>query len=517
MTDGALKCSTKKAFECGEERYGFYLAVFFLVLCGSTLAGEFVTAFEITRKAYRIAHNGQIDTDLQFSEFFGNSHTLTAWVMPEFTYNWNGAIFGVKGLRGSGSFQVGQGDYRSGNGGFKKAGDPVLEVKLNGARALYLAPGYQRGKWNHIAVVRADVMYAGPMLQLYLNGKKLQAFTRVQTGTDGDKNPIYQFNPALDLFISQSGSPTPEGTLRLGRQEKAQYYGLIDDVAVYNKAMTPSEIAGLMSASSISGSHPNLIAAYTFNTYAGVILPSGPKRVATPNSRAFSVENAYPRSDSDNALFNNPFLVSPSSVVRRLPFPPGQVWTVIQEFDRKGGSHNGSAAFSWDFGRLDAATTQDPVIASAPGSLSYVNDGANGAGVIDVVAGQEADVYMHSAAGSWWDVFVNPGNYLLYPQPTQSVTWLPVNQDQQLVKLDPTENHLHRAVRHMGDGSGVEYTPAGATLPTIPTAFDNYQRFREDVPQQCNKTTPSHWQNDDCWLPVLRGMPRQDQVLRRVN
>ena len=42
---------------------------------------------------------------------------------------------------------------------------------------------------------------------------------------------------------------------------------------------------------------------------------------------------------------------------------------------------------------------------------------------------------MHTAAGSWWDEFIAPGNYLLYPQPTQSVTWLPVDQDQPLVKL----------------------------------------------------------------------------------
>jgi hypothetical protein len=89
-----LKCSKKKAFEYGGGGSDSYLAVFFLVFCGSKLAGEYVTAFDITRKAYRIAHNGQIDTDLQFSEFFGDSYTLTAWVMPEFTYNWDGAIFG---------------------------------------------------------------------------------------------------------------------------------------------------------------------------------------------------------------------------------------------------------------------------------------------------------------------------------------------------------------------------------------------------------------------------------------
>ena len=67
---------------------------------------------------------------------------------------------------------------------------------------------------------------------------------------------------------------------------------------------------------------------------------------------------------------------------------------------------------------------------------------------------------MHTAAGSWWNEFIEPGNYLLYPQPTQSVTWLPVDQDQPLVKLYGPENHLHRSVRHMGDGSEYTSTPS---------------------------------------------------------
>ena len=201
-------------------------------------------------------------------------------------------------------------------------------------------------------------------------------------------------------------------------------------------------------------------------------------------------------------------------MARRLPFSPGQIWQVIQEFDEKGGSHNGTAAFSWDFGRLDKPTTQDPVVASAPGSLSYVDDSANGAGVIEVVPGLEADVYMHTAGGSWWKTFLVPGDYVSYPDPTQPTTWFPVNQDQPLAKLDATENHLHRSVRHMGDGS--EYTGGGGVLGSIPTSFDNYERFKEDMPQVCNKTNPAHWQKDECWTHVLRGMPRKGSVLKRI-
>ena len=189
--------------------------------------------------------------------------------------------------------------------------------------------------------------------------------------------------------MTQAGNPAPDGTLRLGRHGKAQFYGLIDDVAVYNRSMDPAGITELMN-SPISGTHPNLVAAFTFDTYTPGPLVLVPKYQATPNARAFSVKNAHPHNNSDSVFFDNPFLVSPSEVVRRLPFSPGQIWHVNYEFDDQGGSHNGKHAFSWDFGRLDALTTQDPVVAAYAGLLSYVDDSVDGAGVIEAVPGEEA-------------------------------------------------------------------------------------------------------------------------------
>ena len=214
--------------------------------------------------------------------------------------------------------------------------------------------------------------------------------------------------------MSQSGSPAPDGTLRLGRQGKAQFYGLIDDVAVYNRSMDPAGITNLMN-SPISGTHPNLIAAFTFDTYTPGILVPVPKYLATPNARAFSVHECPPAQQQRQRAVRQSL---PGLSECRRPPPAvldGADLEVNHEFDDKGGSHNGTAAFCWDFVRLDAATTQDPVIAAAPGLLSYVNDSANGAGVIEVVPGQEADVYMHTAGGSWWEEFLAPGNYPTLP------------------------------------------------------------------------------------------------------
>ena len=335
-------------------------------------------AFDITRKAYRIAQNGHVDTDLQFSEFFGDSFTLAAWVMPEFTYNWNGAIFTVKGLPGSGTFQVGQGDYRAGNGGFDKAGDPVLEVKLNGATALYLAPGYQRRKWNHIAIVRGNVMFAGPTLQLFVNGKKLQAFT----GCPDWNGREWQ----SDLHLQASVGHPPEP----GRQPGAGGLTAIGASGQGAVLWTHRRRGGLQQIDGPvrhCGSHERADRREQPRPHRGLYLRhlrarrsfSAAACVDAERARILGAECLPAQQQRRPSLFDNPFLVSPSSIVRRLPFPPGQVWNVNYEFDDKGGSHNGTAAFSWDFGRLDAATTQGLVIAAAPGLLSYVKDSANGA------------------------------------------------------------------------------------------------------------------------------------------
>jgi hypothetical protein len=425
----------------------------------------------ITHKGYRIAHYGQIDTDLQFSEFFAGAHTITAWVMPEFAYNDYGPIFGVKG---SGSFAVGQGDYRTGNGGYKKAGYPVLSVKVGTMEARYLAPGYQRRRWNHIAVTRAR-LFDGWVFLLYLNGQPLTP---------------------MKAHVTMLSNYSPSGTLRVGRTNSnmygPQFYGHIDDVAVFNKAMSAAEIAGVM-----KNGIPitNLVAGYAFNVVTGVLESSKFKRPIVANSRAFHVNMSYPRNNAvDGALFDNPLLVSPSSVANRLPFTKGQVWRVIQEFDSRGGSHNGYAAFAWDFGRVDAATTKDPVIASSSGQVVSANDGANGAIRVQVVANLEYSQYMHTAAGSFEQLVFDPSGRLWWPNPNQSITWIPIQVNQPLVKLDPTQNHLHF--------SNINEGPLNPVGRSIPGAFIDYEVSTDQ---------------GVTWKWVWRGMPRDGQWVRRAN
>ena len=425
----------------------------------------------VSHKGYRIAHLGHIDTDLRFSEFFGGANTISAWVMPEFTYNDKGPIFGVNG---GGSFIVGQGDYRAGNGGYKLPGSPVLWIRINGMEAKYLAPGYRKRGWNHIAVVRTQ-LFGSWIFLLYLNGQQLFP---------------------MGAHVTMTTNYYPSGTLRLGRTNTdiygPQFYGLIDDVAVHRKAMSASEISSLMQ----NGTPLNdLVAAYTFNVVSGVLQPYSFRRPVTPNSRAISVALSYPRNNAvDSALFDSPALVAPSSAARRLPFSVGQVWRVIQGYDSRGGSHNGYAAFAVDFGRVDAPTTQDPVIASSSGKVFNANDSANGAVRVEVVPNQEYDVYMHTAANSFKQLVFDPAGLLWWPNPSQSWTWAPVKQDQKLVKLDPGENHLHT-----GRNNAAPVNPNGRS---IPSAFLDYY---------VSNNQGATWQ----W--VWRGMPRNGQWVKRIN
>jgi hypothetical protein len=478
----------------------------------------------IVRKGYRIASYGKIDTDLQFSEFFSSAHTISAWVMPEFTKNWYSPILS----NAAGTFFVGQGDYDTGNGGYLSGGVkkvpecPVLRVNVGATQALYRWCNYERRKWNHIAVVRAPMLgFPGWWeFRLYVDGARLSAFNRVQIGSvmvNGGSDPIYQFNPAADVVLSNAAV---SGTLRFGSVDdvanRYQFYGLIDEVAVYNKAMSAAEVSGLMNAP-ISGSHPNLVAGYTFDNYslASVLLPPQMTRPITPNNRAYSVLVQLPHNDSNGQLFDDVSLVSPSATSRRLPFPPGTEWQVGQEFDAAL-SHNGSAAFCWDFHRVDAPSTDGFVIAAASGTVVNVVDVNDGSGPqekvhVEVVPGLERDTYIHLDPGSFDDAYAAnyPNNppLLWEPDPASPFTWTGITAGYKVGKIwpnHPNGPHLHFCSAHALSPADVN---AIAPATTMPVAFIDY------ATRKWNANTNSFGN----WQYVARGMPRFHDQVRRWN
>lgn len=292
--------------------------------------------------------------------------------------------------------------------------------------------------------------------------------------------------------------PMPTGSLRLGRTKVGgvdrQFYGLIDDVAVYRRAMTLYEIEDLMHAP-IDPGHADLVAGWTFD---GGVSPSPLlARPLTSNLRALKVNLSSPPGAADAGLFDLPFLVSPSDVQRRLPFAKGQVWYVIQEFDAAEGSHNGLAAFCWDLvlarplrqGGYDTSHTAfEKITAAAPGQMSFADEWnplPEKNKVHVRVLPNETDVYLHLATGSVTEVFWNGTPPLFYPAPAP---WPAVAQDAPLARIDPGENHLHYCTSAIGGQS-------------IPTAFHQYE------------TSPDGQQ----WTTVTIGMPRVHQYIRRAD
>jgi hypothetical protein len=129
-----------------------------------------------------------------------------AWFMPQYPYAYEGPIFAENG---TGIFSVGQGDCRSGDGGFLDAGDPVLFVQLGSKKVIYLVPEFKRDVWQHIAVVRKS-----NTLKLYVNGI-------YKTPVKVNKKKRNTIAPDSEIDASAITSSLPYGTLRFGRRTHA--------------------------------------------------------------------------------------------------------------------------------------------------------------------------------------------------------------------------------------------------------------------------------------------------------
>src|SRR5262249_17854677 len=119
-----------------------------------------------------------------------------------------------------------------------------------------------------------------------------------------------------------------------------------------------------------SGNERGLVACFTFEDDA----------TATRSIRLHGAAARVPvsggRDDAnDAARIPLPKLEAPML----LPFEVGEAGRVLQGNDENGGSHNGYAAFSWDFvlaGRAAAQTRGRNVRATGPGEVVFLEQGA---------------------------------------------------------------------------------------------------------------------------------------------
>lgn len=402
-----------------------------------------------------------VDTDIQFSSFKDGDHTLTARFLPQFPNAFDGPIIAENG---SGTFALGQGNYDKGGN------QTNLFVQIGSTYKSFPAT-LVAGNWYHLALVgkksQANFTYT-----LYLNGNLLSS----------------TLNVAVDDL--------PNGNIRLGKRttaktintHNAQFFGLIDDVGVFDKSLSSQEIQTLAAGSyAFSGNESGLVAAIPFDgtSSLGVFQTNAQLKGA---GKMVQVSKTHSNGGDLSAV---PLPAKQHTMV--LPFKRGEAWKVLQGYDTDGGSHNGYASFCWDF-ILAGKSVQDeypkgtggaPFYATASGELVTVDDSKSSptgpSNIMEVKQGdEEYAAYIHIEQKS---ALKNVNDQAFKSQQLGLMGDVGANSE--------GNHHLHFAVNDMPDQT--------YGFVTYPIAFSNYEL----------QTSTGGW------IPVALGIPKVGQVIRR--
>lgn len=468
-----------------------------------------IPAVPKVNRAIYLGPGAYVDTGVAFSSFFNGDHTLTAWFMPRYVYAYEGPIFAENG---SGLFAVGQGHYHSGNtvkdaDGNRLAGDPVFFLRVGNLKQLYLVPHLLPDRWHHLAVVRAANVF-----KLYLDGQYVKP---VEINKDDPNNVVV--TPVADLNANQMSSGDPsESTLRLGRrtsgtsdsQKKWQFYGLIDDAAVFSKALSQAEISSIFQKRRLSGTEPSLFKGWCFDAPEGAApLPAKLATAHTAQAGAVAAKVSVDRKAADASAMRLVDFVGGGGTSQQdiqLPFLAGDAWKVTQGYSNPTGSHSGNAAFCLDLSRAGKSSGGADVLSASSAFVSlYIDDGSK-----DLVDDQgnvvregnsfkvrqaedEYLVYMHLLADSIPDEFkegtFDPESGFFVVDEADLFQPI-VNPAVVVGKVGPKGNHLHLAMTN-GQLDGV----------TVPMVISKYEVL----------------ENGASWTPRLRTQPQNGEEIRR--
>jgi murein DD-endopeptidase MepM/ murein hydrolase activator NlpD len=358
---------------------------------------------------------------------------------------------------------------------------------------LYTFPGGSFAQhpnvWHHVALVRA-----GDDWTMFLDGQRLC--------------------PDKGQCVMKAGTRPLDGALIIGRlspgvtfdDHEPQFFGLIDDVAVFRRALRPDELAKLAREPRLSGTENDLFAGFTFDPQQPgqdppaalkfpVNFPNLIKAPVTPHPPARPVRVSDNRdSQADDASLPN-LLPPVQQVELQLPIPLGEKWMVIQGW-QGALSHHGRAAFALDLSvaaegavpENTVATLNRPVVAAAPGKVVQTrNDRTSCEGwpanyVMVEHAPSEVGAYLHFVKGS---VAVKTGDN--------------IGAGAYLARAGDTGNTVCK-IFHLHFGLHTKPESEADTLVTIPAAFSNYL------------VSDNHGQS---WRHVVRGTPLEKQWLRR--
>jgi murein DD-endopeptidase MepM/ murein hydrolase activator NlpD len=440
-----------------------------------TFVALFVCAPQAHAGAGALRWHGYIQTDLEFSEFFSGEHTIMGRFMLQYPGAYRGPMFGVRPPRCAvcppgGSYSIGMEGYN---------GNPRLVLEVDGSVRRYTVPGVTAGAWQHIAVTRSQVDNVATVFQLYLNG-----------------TPRCADPPSPCDLVVMGGVSPPNGVLALGRtwgqttgdisSSLQQFYGFLDDVAVFDDRLSSATINAYAAASHVlSGTEAGLLAGYAFE-----VTPP-PAKLARPVSYAegarrepFVGSTGFGPDASQHDATNLP--IATANYAMPLPLPAGQAWKVVQGYGL-GGSHTNNGEFALDIARTDGPTIGSSVYLPLAGTVkvavdSFEEDGCpkgddftNCNKVYVEISPGMVLTFRHLKKGS---ITAAPGTYL--PAGTKIAE----------VGAHPNGAHLHFGVTQTYDDSEKRVT--------MPAIFTNYQL----------KKSGSNW------TTVSLGVPADGSVVR---
>jgi len=229
----------------------------------------------------------------------------------------------------------------------------TLTLRTNDAEDMYYVfnqTDVPRARWINVALTVEKPLSTGALylIKIYVDGK-LQASGALESKSWGKL-----------------------GRLRFGGHP-GQFYGLLDNVAVWNRVLSPEEIAALSKQQNrVTGGETGLLAAWIFDR-----LVDGPEKLNGP------LELAAGAADGVRYVF---VTGDDHTDARALPQPNHRTvlsapldgpWRVIQGVDsRPPGSHRGYASFSMDFKNYegDAGSFGHPIRAAADGRVVFFRD-----------------------------------------------------------------------------------------------------------------------------------------------
>ncbi len=461
------------------------------------------------------------DTDFDFGKFFDAEHTVMCWFMPQWVHTADQPVVAEKG---SGNYKFGLANYGDGNvifykddfrDQFNQVGSPMLFVEVGKTRKVYAVPKLDAGSWVHLALVRS-----GNRFLLFVNGEKqtpveVEKEMAIVRKVDGEEVEVVSgkgFVEAPDLEVpGKTFDEKPSGTLRFGRWRGPwQAYGIIDDAAVFKKALTAAELRAIVDARRLTGSEDQLVACWPFD---GAQAGEGDVfRRWTPSTKAsrpipkWTSISASRISTEDRLVLEDPSVIMHCHDVVTPPFKKGEAWRVSQGFDSPDNSHMGRAAFSldlvhhWKIGNVvvdDVLSSKDgeypdgtknaPVRAAVRGEvIAYVGDKAAAKGrnepnfVRQLFETNRIVSYLHLAKGSLSDVIdggtlndkgnTDPGDdFFEFAAGTGPV----LSVGDAVAKVGPSAKHLHFGVRGTVEAFKQDDSIA------IPCAFRDIEVFDE--------------------------------------